>query len=151
MTLRGNNLSEKQLNYYSFKYKKACNLRKLYFLSKIHKMLHVSGTPVISNSSTPTEKASEFLDNHLKPIIQNSWSYIRDSGDFIDKINRIENIPEDTTLVTADVIGLSLCIPHFARFTALKDALDARENKYIPTEKLLKMEEFVLKNNVFFI
>ena len=32
---------------------------------------------------------------------------------------------------------------------ALKNALDARENKSIPTEKLLKMVEFVLKDNVF--
>ena len=32
---------------------------------------------------------------------------------------------------------------------ALKNALDARENKSIPTENLLKLAEFVLKNNVF--
>ena len=32
---------------------------------------------------------------------------------------------------------------------ALKDALDKREQKKIPTEDLLQMAEFVLKNNVF--
>ena len=66
--------------------------------------------PVISNCGTSTKKASEFLDNHLKPIMQSSWSYIRDSGDFIDEINRIENISKDVILVMADVIGLYLCI-----------------------------------------
>ena len=35
--------------------------------------------------------------------MQNSWSYIRDSGYFIDKINVIENIPKNAILVTADV------------------------------------------------
>lgn len=32
--------------------------------------------------------------------------YIRDSVDFIDKKNRIENIQYNTMLVTTDVIGL---------------------------------------------
>ena len=63
-------LSGKQLNYYSFKYKKVFNLEKLYVLPKIHKRLYnVPGRPVISNCGTPTEKASEFLDNRLKPIM----------------------------------------------------------------------------------
>ena len=55
----------------------------------------VPGQPVISNCDTPTEKASEFLDSQLKPIMQRSWSYIKDSGDFIDKIKGIKNIPEN--------------------------------------------------------
>ena len=147
---RGGYLFEKQLNYYSFKYKNACNPEKLYLLPKTRKSLYnVPGRPVISNCGTPTKKASEFLDNHLKPIMQNSWSYIRDSGDFIDKIKRIKNISKDTILVTADVVGLYPCFSHVAGLKALKNALDARENKSIPTENLLKMAEFVLRNNVF--
>ena len=147
---RGGYLSEKQLSYDSFKYKKAFNLGKLYLLPKIHKRLYnVPGRPVISNCETPTEKASEFLDNHLKPIMQNSWSYIRDSGDFIDKIKRIKNIPKDAILVTAYVVRLYPCIPHVAGLKALKNALDATENKSIPTENILKMAELVLKNNNF--
>ena len=66
----GGHLSEKQLNYYSFKYKKACNLGKLYLLRKIHKRLYnVPGRPVTSNCGTPTKKASEFLENNLKSIM----------------------------------------------------------------------------------
>ena len=76
--------------------------------------------------------------------MQNSWSYIRNSEDVIDKTNRIKNILKDAILVTADVTGLYLCIPHVA---GLK-ALDGSENKSVLTKKLLKME-FVLKNNVF--
>ena len=54
----GGHLSEKQLNHYSFEYKKACNLGKLYLLRKIHKSLYnVPGRPVTSNCGTPTEKA----------------------------------------------------------------------------------------------
>ena len=44
-----------------------------------HKRLsNVPGRPAISNCGTPTEKASEFLDFYLKPLMQNGWSYIRD-------------------------------------------------------------------------
>ena len=51
-------------------YRKATMLGKLYFLPKIHKRLHnVLGRPVISNCDTPTEKCSEFLDYHLKPLM----------------------------------------------------------------------------------
>ena len=129
---------------------KIFNLKKLYLLPKIHKRLHnVPGRPVISNCGRPTEKASEFLDYHLKPIIQRGKSYIKDSGDFINKIKSVQNIPEGAILVTADVVGLYPSIPHEAGLKALKEALDNRENKQIPTENLLKMAEFALKNNYF--
>ena len=67
-------IDEKQLKYFTYEYKKTCNLGKLYLLPKIHKSLHVMpGRPVISNCGTPTDKILEFLDMQLKPIIQKSW------------------------------------------------------------------------------
>ena len=81
--------------------------------------------------------------------MQKGKSYIKDSGDFINKIRTIENIPEGAILVTADVVGLYPSIPHEAGLNALKEALDNRENKTINTEDLIKMASFVLKNNLF--
>ena len=104
---------------------------------------------MISNCGTPTEKASEFLDSHLKTIMQESWSYIKDSTDFINKIGQIGDIPENVILVTADVVGLYPSIPHKTGLKALKNALDKRKQKHVPTEKLINMAEFVLKNNFF--
>ena len=52
-------------------------------------------------------------------------------------------------LVTADVVGLYPSIPHEAGLSALKKALESRSVKKIPTENLIKMAEFVLKNNLF--
>ena len=99
-------LSEKEMKYFVYGYKNAGNLGKLCFLPKTNKRLsNVPGRPVISNCETPTEEASEFLNYHLKPVMQKSWSYIKVSGDFIEKIKRIGNIPEDAILVTADVVG----------------------------------------------
>ena len=121
----------------------------MYLVPKIHKRLYdVPGRPVISNCETPTEKASEFLDNQLKEVMQNGWSYIKDSNDFIkNKESEEHSIP--TILVTADVVGLYPSIPHKAGLRALKEVLDRREEKKISTEDLVEMAEFVIKNNYF--
>ena len=67
-------LTEKQMKYFTYEFKKATNFGKLYLLRMIHKRLHnVLGRPLISNCGCPTEKCSEFLDHHLKPIMQKGW------------------------------------------------------------------------------
>ena len=58
-------ITEKQLKYYTFEYRKATNCGKLYLLPKL---FNVSGRPVFSNFDTPIEKCSELLEYHLNPI-----------------------------------------------------------------------------------
>ena len=57
-------------------------------------------------------------------------------------------IPQDSLLVTANVVGLFPSIPHDAGLKALKDALDCGQNKKIRTDMLLKMAEFFLINKL---
>ena len=53
-------ISDKQLKYFTYQYKKVTNLGKLYLLPKIHKRLtNVFGRSVTLNCGTPTEKASK--------------------------------------------------------------------------------------------
>ena len=145
-----NYISEKELRYFTYEYKRTCNLGKLYLLPKIHKRLeNVPGRPVISNCGAPTEKVSEFLDHHLKPVMRDGLSYIKDSGHFLEKTKGIGSIPENSLLVTADVVGLYPNIPHQVGLNALKEALDKRDSKKMPTEDLIKMAKFVLSNNIF--
>ena len=69
-------IGDMQLKYFTYQYKKVTNLGKLYLLPKIHKRLaNVPGRPVISNCGTLTEKTSEFLDHHLKPVMQKGKLY----------------------------------------------------------------------------
>ena len=58
--------------------------------------------------------------------MQEGWSYIKDTKDFLKKIQNTGKNPQDSILVTADVAGLYLSIPHNAGLKALKDALDCR-------------------------
>ena len=122
----------------------------MYLLPKIHERLsNVPDRPVISNCGTTTEKVSEFLDFQLKSVMQSSKSYIKDSGDFIRKIKDIPFISINAILVTADVVGLYPSIPHDSGLKALRNILDKRKNQNISTVDLIKMTEFVLRNNYF--
>ena len=104
---RRNLITEKELKYFSYQCKKSTNFGKMYLLPKIRKRLdNVPGRPVISNCGTPTEKASEFLDHHLQPIMKSRVSYIKDTNDFLFKLKNLGKIPENAFLVTTDVVGL---------------------------------------------
>ena len=145
-------MTEKQLKYFSYEYRKAINFGKLYFLLKIHKRLHnVPDRLVISNCGTPAEKCSEknVLDYHLKSLMQKWWWYIKDLGDFIKKTGNLGSIHENAILVTTDVMGLYPRIPHKVGLKALREVLDKREQHTIPTSEVIKMANFVLKNNYF--
>ena len=74
-------------------------------------------------------KVSEFLDYHLKPIMQEGWSYIKVTKDFVKKVQNIGKIPQYSILVKAGELGLYPNIPHNAGLKALKDAFDCRQNK----------------------
>ena len=47
------------------------------------------------------------------------------------------------------MVGLYPSIPHQAGLSALIEAFENRSVKKIPTENLIKMTEFVLRNNLF--
>ena len=70
-------INENEVNYFRYNFRKATNLSKLHLLPQVRKVLcHVPGLPVVSSSGTPTEKVSDFLDNHLQPLIREGMSYI---------------------------------------------------------------------------
>ena len=77
--------------------------------------------------------------------MQNGLSYISDSQQFLEEIKTTGSV----ILVTAHVVGFYPYISHQAGLKALKEALEKRDIKNIPTEDLVKMAEFVLNNNIF--
>ena len=91
-----------------------------------------------------TENVSTFLNYELKPFMQKGKLYNRDSWHFLEKIKKTSTLPENTILVTADVVELYPSIAHHAGLSALKEALENRSLKKIPTENIIKMAEFLL-------
>ena len=142
-------ITEKELKYFSYEYKKIPNLGKSCLLPKIRKRLeNVPGRSVIQMRYTHW-KGISVLDFHLNPVMQNGGSYIKDSGDFLMKIKNLGSLPESVILVTEDMVDLYPSILHEAGLQALEEALKNRNLKQISTDKLLKMAQFVLKNNFF--
>ena len=121
-----------------------------YLLPKINKTCwSVPGRPVISNSSFYRENISGFLDFHLKPIAAKVKSYIKDTNDFLRKLQNLPKLPDDVILCTIDVVGLYPNIPNEEGLLFLKKALDKRRNKTVSTESLIELAELVLRNNYF--
>ena len=142
-------ISEIKLKYFTYKFKKAVNLGKLYFLPKTHKSLaNVPGRPVISNCGTPIENVSEYLDFQLKPVMD-GWSYIKGTREVLKKIKRLGKIPEGAILVTADIFGLYPNISHDLGLQSLRKGLMKQAFCKVHTEEIISMAEFVLKNNYF--
>ena len=121
---------EKQIKYFTCKFKKAIDFGKLYLLPKIHERPHnVQGRSVISNCETPTEKCFEFLDHYVKPIIHKGKWYIKYSGDSISKTKSLTSIAENAFLVIEDIVGVYPSTSHEAGLRALRQALDKWDKK----------------------
>ena len=119
-------------------------------MPKIHESWHiVPGRPDISNSGFYTENISAFLDFHLKPISAKVKSYMKDTNDFLRKLQKLPKLPDDAILCTIDVVRLYPDILNDESLLCLKKALDKRRNKTVPTESLIELAEIVLKNYEF--
>jgi len=53
-----------------------------------------------------------FVDEHIKHMVWKMPSYIRDTTDFIKKVQDIKGVTENSILVTMDVSSLYINIPH---------------------------------------
>ena len=71
--------------------------------------------------------------------MQSAKSCIKDTIDFLGKLDELGKLPENAILVTTDIVGLYTSIPHVDGLEALSAKLEEREDKSIPTEDLLQM------------
>ena len=80
-----------------------------YTLTKIH-IPTVVGRPFISGYNGPTERISSFVDRLTHPIAQSQDSYLKDTTDFINCVEKTE-VPADVILISTDVTTLYTNIP----------------------------------------
>ena len=108
-----------------------------YMLPKIHKLrekipngvsdwvnhaiehhMKVPGRPIISCINTLTEHLSAYIDSFLQPLLPKVNSYIKDTTQFLQRVQNIGPLPSNCLLVTLDVTALYTNIPH-------KDGIEA--------------------------
>ena len=92
---------------------------------------------------------SAFVDRELQPLLANIHSYIIDTTDFLNKLSRFDNLPDNTILVTLDVTALYSGIPHNDGIGACKKYLDRRALSTTSSEDICQLIKFILENNVF--
>ena len=71
---------------------------------------HKAKTSIISGCDGPTERISSFLDHILQPIAQAQKSYLKDTTQFINFIEK-RIVPKNAILVSMDVNSLYTNIP----------------------------------------
>ena len=72
---------------------------QFYTQPKIHKT-GSPGRPTVSSVNCHTNTNSKYVDFHLQPIVKNIPSYVRDTKDFIQKSDKVKNIPNNCLLVS---------------------------------------------------
>lgn len=100
---------------------------RFYLLPKLHKR-GCPGHPVISGCGTPTERISQFVDSHLKPLVPSVKSYVKDPNDLLRKLMQIGRLPDGAILFTIDVVALypHIHVPHEEGLQAIRESLNNR-------------------------
>ena len=78
---------------------------RFYILPKIHKTGNPD-RPIASSNSHPSERISQFVDHHLKPLVHTTHSFIKDTTNFLNKLEHLGKLPENAFVVTPDVSSL---------------------------------------------
>ena len=81
--------------------------------------------------------------------MRSSVSYIKDTDDFLSKVKNLKKVPDNSILVTVDIVGLYPSISLKESLEILTKQLGHFDEKRIHTKDLLKLTKFVLKNNYF--
>ena len=104
------------------------------------------GRPVVSSIDCHTTKISKYIDNQLQPHVKELKSYVKDSTDFMRKINSMEKILDNSILVTMDVRSLYTNIPNKEGIEAVETTL---KRKSIGTRVISTFLRLVLTLNNF--
>ena len=119
------NNQEIDISVYDYLTQKECRTSVLYLLPKIHKgKTPCPGRPIVSAINSPTEKISQFVDHFLNPCAFRVKSYLKDTTHFLTTLDQVGDLPENSWLVTLDVVQLYPNISNGKGILAAKEALE---------------------------
>lgn len=143
---------------------------KFFLLPKIHKippeiLLEIEnnpakiieygflGRPIVSLCGTPFHNLSHFIDRILLPLVQSQNTYIKDTKDFIQKLENL-NLNNNILLATFDASNMYTNLEYSEIIEAVKRVTkNLICNNYPfqipPIEDIIKSLEIILKNNEF--
>jgi translation initiation factor 2B subunit (eIF-2B alpha/beta/delta family) len=114
---------------------------------KIHKKNHPFRT-IINGSNHATEKMAKVVEQELSENVRNLNTYIKDTTDFLQKLNNIsQSLPNETIMFCLDVKALYPSVPRIEATSACKIAFENRTTKTISRDSVQEMMDLVLENN----
>lgn len=111
------------------------------------------GRPSIAQCNTPTRKIWAYCDYFLIPIVQKQSTYIKDTTDFINKIESLQ-LPTDALLITYDVTSMYTNMEFEELLNAVKHAYTNANKSNLDIQHpdvgdLIFLLRCVLENNYF--
>ena len=101
---------------------------------------------VVNSAKCNTSKILKFNDHLFQPHAKSLLSYIKDTSDFINRINETNDVKKDVTL---GVKSLYTNIPNCGRIEAVKSTLNSVFWKSIATKGNIKFFFLILTLNNF--
>jgi hypothetical protein len=127
---------------------KSSRMPKFYGLPKVHK----DGAPlrpIVSAINSPTQPLAKYLAWRLQPHVIKSKSFVKNSEDFIQKIQDIK-IEEQDILVSFDVVSLFTNIPTDEAVDIIKNRLEYLTDDIITLiSHCLNNTYFTYKNTIY--
>ena len=105
--------------------------------------------PIVSASGSITENLSHFVQHYIRDLATTHESYIQDTPDLLRELDKLENIPDNAILLTVDVTALYTNIQKEDALVSVEKLLEARQDKSMPTDFLIKLLDLVLTYNIF--
>ena len=123
----------------------------LYTLPKIHKSIvpPVPGRPIVAGIGSLTEPLSQYIDFHIKDVVTKLPSFLKDTSDFLNKLESMGNISDSEYICTMDVTSLYTNVPHEEGLEALKHYMELRETQSPSTDFIIDLTRVVLTKNYF--
>ena len=111
----------------------------------------IPGRPIVSSCRAPAENISLFIDYHLSLLVNKIPSYIKDTYDFLVKLNYMQNLPSECLLVTLDFTALYTNFSQEEVMEVCREALNTRDVLDPPTDDVVHLISLILKKNNFYL
>ena len=98
---------------------------------------------------TSTRTVPLVQDHYLNPLIKKIPSYIKDTNDFLSKLQQLDGLSSESSWVTLDVISLYTNILDLEGLEACRETLNKQEFLEPPTEDIVQLTLAILKKIIF--
>ena len=121
---------------------------KFYLRPKIHKEGN-PGHPRVSSVNCHTANISKYVNYHVQLMVKETPSYVKDTQNFLRKLEKVKDIPQESLLVTLDVKSLYTNIPNNESIKAVKESYEKYKEKTVSTKVIITFLSLILTLNNF--